>query len=390
MPHPAGQHHTVDRPDRVQWRAANLDLSAFVTGFVVQDPFMESMQDDLRYYGSLTENQTAAVRRRMEGSAAAPAAPVQQDATTDDATHILNGIYTVNDGTQHLTYRIHSVQRGPLAGKRIVKIQGQYGEFSGFAFLTAQGGIKVWRRFADDDNRNERYIVWAHMLMSALHYGGLGIGNVDSLTHSDGDVRLEIQVARTCRRCNRTLTTPSSIDAGLGPECAARTSDRTEAARRHEPLLDVPAPVATPAPTPTLADLQAAVDATGEATVPAAPVDPDAALSEAEILRILPRLGAYFEGPQRERFNRLYQRVGYYQSRTTCSACGRSDFTSSRGLANHRNNYCDAVRGLNEVRTRAQRQRQMEADRVRAQAIIERGPNPSALGTRFAGEVWAQ
>lgn len=32
----------------------------------------------------------------------------------------------------------------------------------------------------------------------------------------------EFMVASRCRRCNRKLTVPSSIDAGLGPDCAGK------------------------------------------------------------------------------------------------------------------------------------------------------------------------
>jgi hypothetical protein len=32
--------------------------------------------------------------------------------------------------------------------------------------------------------------------------------------------QLELHLAATCRRCNRLLTTPESIEAGIGPECA--------------------------------------------------------------------------------------------------------------------------------------------------------------------------
>jgi len=35
--------------------------------------------------------------------------------------------------------------------------------------------------------------------------------------------QLEVHEARRCRRCNRLLTTPESVELGMGPECANRS-----------------------------------------------------------------------------------------------------------------------------------------------------------------------
>ena len=36
----------------------------------------------------------------------------------------------------------------------------------------------------------------------------------------------ELLVSRHCLRCNRVLTTPESIESGVGPECAKREAKR--------------------------------------------------------------------------------------------------------------------------------------------------------------------
>ena len=161
-----------DTADRVQWREAHADLVEFIQNFEGRNTFLRSLRASMQTYGSLTPAQTtAALRAMQEYRDRQNVHPAEQDeaflnldspnqpAGANDCLDILNGDYTLNNGSEHLTYRIHTVLRGPLEGNRILKIQQQYGEFKGFAFLTTSGRVKVWRRFADDERRNEQYIV---------------------------------------------------------------------------------------------------------------------------------------------------------------------------------------------------------------------------------------
>lgn len=198
--------------------------------------FLTSVRDHVRSGRELTERQAVVVARIMgERDSGVEPQPIERaaEALVDDMTGIYNGVYTMNDGNEHLTYRIHTVQRGSLQGKRIIKRQTRYGEFEGFGFLRTDGTVQVWRRFAPDAARNERYIVWAHILVNVLHSSSPN-EMVDSFSHEGS--HYEIQVSVHCRRCNRPLTTPSSLDGGIGPECAHRDAQRTTAAAPHEQI----------------------------------------------------------------------------------------------------------------------------------------------------------
>lgn len=423
--HPAGRHHSFDRADRVQWREQNAALISLLTGYEGSNDFLHDLTADLDYYGSLTEAQTAAALRwlnRTDSQVQAATNPAA-DATQDEAVNILNGDYTLSSQGMHLTYKIHTVQRGPLEGKRIIKIMQGGGVFKGFAFLTASGHVKVWRRFADDENRNERYIVWSHVLLRILREQATptsvqGASNNHPLGGTADGEQWEVQIATRCRRCNRNLTNPSSIDFGLGPECAARESDRTTAAPQHATLDEVAARVRsmqTPVTFDVIAEASAQVDEADvilSMTPAQEPVSlsetaeqaatrraqermleqraADRALSEDDRIRLLGRLGHFPTGPSRERFNAIWQTISYWRRSRICMYCGRSDFESERGCTNHRNNYCPIWRTMiaEQDRERAQRR---QAERDREQAVVQaRGPNLSELGTVIAGSVWVQ
>lgn len=216
--------------------------------------FLLSVRDHLRSGRALTERQAVVVRRiRDERAGGTPAqGTAVREATVDDLPGILNGVYTINDGEEHLTYRIHTVQRGSLQGKRIIKRQTVYGEFEGFGFLATDGTLRVWRRFQEHAAREERYIVWARYLLQALSSNNYWANNslqfavqesinltareANEVSPEPPYTTFEIQRSSTCRACNRALTTPSSIDAGLGPECAGRAAGRTAAAAPHETI----------------------------------------------------------------------------------------------------------------------------------------------------------
>jgi hypothetical protein len=440
MPRPTGQHATYDREDRVSWRATYADLIEWLDDqhTVSDNAFLNSVIDDLRYYGSLTDAQTAAALRMMatnERAAEDEPTPVAE-AGQDDAPNIFNGVYTLNNGTEHLTYRIHTVLRGPLQGKRIIKIQQQYGEFKGFAFLRTDGHMKVWRRFADDERRNERYIVWAGILLDCLRRE-IGTGGVTESYSPDADTTYEVQRSLCCRRCNRPLTNPSSIDAGLGPECAQREGSRTTAARQRESL-DITEPESgrernvrflTDPPRITYAHLadsdaaasqadqvfnsataaQAADNAAVGAPLPfdepeeqveAEPQETslqrqlrqEREMPEEQRLRRMQVLGGghsagIVDSDVRQRITNIYNSLPYYRRHTVCSYCGRHDFASQRGCTTHVNNYCQ-VRQRMDSTMRAERARRTEAQRVARVANMT--PNLSALGTVIDGAVWLQ
>lgn len=134
------------------------------------------------------------------------------DTLFDLKTH--NGCITVENTKTggHRTFKVSTVQEGNLKGKRIVALL--YGpdnesDYRGFAFVKEDGSISVWSKYRSTsvDVARSQYEVFAHMLMRPDAFEELG-----AVYHFEG----------RCRVCNRKLTTPESIQSGIGPVCAGR------------------------------------------------------------------------------------------------------------------------------------------------------------------------
>lgn len=156
-----------------------------------------------------------------------------------------NGTYTISSpGGEHRTIRVRNEVWGGRpaeAGKagaqgvekRVVALlTGPNNEddrsYTGFAFVT-ETGIAVWTSRRGDGvaffgGRFPMYPSPAQLPPRASEYQRLAAALADmawdggrhSVLASRG---FRIQCAATCLRCGRTLTTPESIDAGIGPEC---------------------------------------------------------------------------------------------------------------------------------------------------------------------------
>lgn len=121
------------------------------------------------------------------------------------ATH--NGFVTmVNTNTgNHRTVRIRTQPQDSrfAPGKRVVSLlvgPDNENSYRGFAFADEQGNVSVWRRFKGTD-----FETYARMIERPEQYAARGV---------------EYKFEGRCRVCNRTLTNPESIDAGIGPVCA--------------------------------------------------------------------------------------------------------------------------------------------------------------------------
>ena len=114
-----------------------------------------------------------------------------------------NGFFTLcfPCGT-HKTIRVHTQQAGPLAGKRLLSLligPVNTDDYERFAELTP-AGVWVWKSF-----KNKKHAEYAELLWS-LKKGEVIEGH-------------EVMVSKRCMRCNKTLTTPESVETGIGPEC---------------------------------------------------------------------------------------------------------------------------------------------------------------------------
>jgi len=132
--------------------------------------------------------------------------------TTKTISKINNGTFTlINKETKtYVTLKIHTAQRGKLKDKRIVsRLIGSDNEnsYKGFAFVNDDDNIIVWK-----NSRNHKNVRTAQILRSMAIEGNA----------SPYAKNVEMKLSKRCIRCNRTLTTPESIELGIGPYCLSR------------------------------------------------------------------------------------------------------------------------------------------------------------------------
>lgn len=106
---------------------------------------------------------------------------------------------TFKDGTVH---RVLSLLTGPNNDSDYRPI--------GFAGDTPRD-LRVWRKVADGQPKLRAFVEALRAAMTPEHPWA---------------EQLELHLAATCRRCNRTLTTPQSVEAGIGPGCAKMEGGR--------------------------------------------------------------------------------------------------------------------------------------------------------------------
>ncbi len=134
-------------------------------------------------------------------------APVKRPAYVRTTTH--NGLFTVKSTAtgEHRTFRIKTQAADArfAPGKRIVSVlvgPDNTSNYKQFAFID-ETGVHVWARQYTEQN-----VKYAAML--------------EKLEEHEAAGKVEVYVATRCRVCNRTLTTPESVQSGIGPICAGR------------------------------------------------------------------------------------------------------------------------------------------------------------------------
>lgn len=117
------------------------------------------------------------------------------------------GLYTVEDEQGHVTFRVQKQAADDkfAAGETIIgRLTGSNNEkdYQGVAFWKTDGRVILWKK-ARNDARLEAAVrvLVGDPKAAALRYA---------------------QESGRCYLCGRTLTTPESIAAGLGPICASR------------------------------------------------------------------------------------------------------------------------------------------------------------------------
>jgi len=173
------------------------------------------------------------VEPSTEGAALAPEEKVFGNEPTPAVPRVLpNGTWTIKSPAGgHRTLRVRTIlSESDLRGSRIVELlvgPDNERDYKGFGFVLSDG-ICVWKRCRSDAGRDEACVdgyrwnaAWsdfekvAHMLLSLMTRPAGGYFGGEGYT---------VEGEKRCLRCNRKLTTPESIEAGLGPECRGKAT----------------------------------------------------------------------------------------------------------------------------------------------------------------------
>lgn len=129
---------------------------------------------------------------------------------------IRNGIFTIQnmETGQHRTFRVkvQNKEASFLPGVQIVSLltgPENENDYKSFATMNRYG-IFVWKKLLGKNGEKSDFEKYARLLHSLLTLGS------ESPYHKRGYVILE---SGRCYVCGRTLTTPESIELGIGPEC---------------------------------------------------------------------------------------------------------------------------------------------------------------------------
>ena len=129
---------------------------------------------------------------------------------TATRTTIHDGYFTVALDYGHRTFRIRTQERDAqfTPGKQIVAFLNgpdNTSDYVQFAFII-QGRLVPWKRFASG----------YHTILEAARF------LISPGSHQEAAGMRYAQGSGNCYVCNRMLTTPESIAAGIDPTCASR------------------------------------------------------------------------------------------------------------------------------------------------------------------------
>lgn len=172
------------------WLDANPERAAFLQ----QDwEFPRSLREGLHKWGSLTDNQIAAIDRCLAKQADKAAARKSQVSDLD-LSEVPAGLYAVPGGDTRLKVRIDKPTRGKWAGWVFVKDGAEYG--SGTRYGSQRPGENYGGQIVD-----QLRAIASDPLEASKAYGRL-VG--------------------VCGVCGRKLENEDSVAAGIGPVCAGK------------------------------------------------------------------------------------------------------------------------------------------------------------------------
>lgn len=175
--------------------------------------FLVSLKDALHHYGYLTDRQVKGALNCIVADERRKVVAVQDDKPAKETIRVpAFGIYTVvlEDGT-HVTIRV-SEGTGNFEGKTIfAQLTGSDNEsdYTGFGHANANDTLTLWASRQKQPGSPRRIAA----LQTLLEY--------DTNQQRSAGKAYAIE-SGNCYVCNRTLTTPESIAAGIGPVCRER------------------------------------------------------------------------------------------------------------------------------------------------------------------------
>lgn len=150
------------------------------------------------------------------------------------APNVHNGTYTAtSEKAGHYTVKLWTQTKGELAGKRILSLltgPNNETDYTAVAFWDdAEKTVAVWKRFRGPRSSGQidafrwQTIGWSPYEQKLAIWCDLAVRGATPERHgywfSEGYTLLR---ESRCCVCNRKLTVPESIEAGIGPECASR------------------------------------------------------------------------------------------------------------------------------------------------------------------------
>ena len=162
-------------------------------------------QGDYCYYGAHYLNEEPQEVKEVE-----QAAPQPEEQPVATGT-IHDGYYTVSlDGDKHRTFRLSTQPDDAhfAPGKQVIAFLGgsdNQSDYVNFGFVI-NGQVALWRRFT---HGYQNVIDAAKYLLSGNH---------------EEAGQMYAQESKNCYICNRLLTTPESVAAGIGPTCASKVA----------------------------------------------------------------------------------------------------------------------------------------------------------------------
>lgn len=140
---------------------------------------------------------------------------------------IYNGTYTLENKEtgQHRTFQIRTQAADAkfAPGKRILSLlNGPDNEsnYAGFAFVTDDNKVVTWCKCRGQNGKKSHYEYYS-ALFQQLIVAEDENEEVTTIIHFM-DREYSVLLSKRCFVCNRKLTTPESIKAGIGPICAGK------------------------------------------------------------------------------------------------------------------------------------------------------------------------